>query len=161
MSSPISMIVLIAAYLYVIRNGKKFMEHRKPYNIERLIIGYNILQIIINSVVFLLVGSINQSSCVCACVCVFGATTSLFVLFRVSRKTTNTQKYHTQKTHIHSILIDWWPTTHESFSVNLFPTIPLSISFSFVSLPPLCRARSTAAQSRTGDATHFFRRPLL
>lgn len=64
MSSPLSMIILISTYLFVIRNGKKFMEHRKPYDIEKLIIGYNILQIIINSVLFILVSSITCCNCV-------------------------------------------------------------------------------------------------
>ncbi|XP_031638604.1 elongation of very long chain fatty acids protein 7-like [Contarinia nasturtii] len=54
-SSPIPMIILVSIYLFIIRNGKKFMEHRKPLKIKRLIIVYNILQIIANSTLFLVV----------------------------------------------------------------------------------------------------------
>lgn len=55
MENPISMVLLISTYLYVIRNGKKFMEPQKPYNIHKIIIVYNILQIITNLGLFLVV----------------------------------------------------------------------------------------------------------
>lgn len=57
MANPISMVLLISTYLYVIRNGKKFMEPQKPYNIEKIIIVYNILQIITNIGLFLTVST--------------------------------------------------------------------------------------------------------
>lgn len=55
MANPISMVLLISTYLYVIRNGKKFMEPQKPYNIQKIIIVYNILQILTNLGLFLAV----------------------------------------------------------------------------------------------------------
>lgn len=57
MGSPLSMIILVSIYLYIVRNGKKWMEHRKPFEIERIIVAYNIVQIIVNSALFLVVSS--------------------------------------------------------------------------------------------------------
>lgn len=57
MTSPLPMVILVSAYLYFVRNGKSFMEHRKPFKIERIIIAYNILQIIANTALFLIVSS--------------------------------------------------------------------------------------------------------
>lgn len=58
MGSPLPMIILVSVYLYIIRNGKKWMEHRKPMEIERLMVVYNIVQIIVNSALFLVVSSL-------------------------------------------------------------------------------------------------------
>lgn len=89
MSSPLPIVIVISAYLYFIRNGKSIMEHRKPFKIERIIIAYNIIQIIANSVIFLVVSSSTYINfecdatifvwinimCVCtrslSCVCAF------------------------------------------------------------------------------------------
>lgn len=54
------MMVLISAYLFVIFNGKKFMEHRKPFEIKWIIVTYNILQILANIVIFALVSSTSD-----------------------------------------------------------------------------------------------------
>lgn len=52
------MVILVSVYLYIVRNGKKWMEHRQPMEIERIMIVYNILQIIVNSALVLVVSSL-------------------------------------------------------------------------------------------------------
>lgn len=58
MSSPLSMFILVAIYLYIVRNGKKWMQHRNPMEIQQIIVVYNIVQIIVNSALFLVVSSL-------------------------------------------------------------------------------------------------------
>lgn len=60
MGSPLSMLILVSIYLYIVKNGKKFMEHRKPMEIQQIIIVYNIIQIIANSALFLIVSSLHD-----------------------------------------------------------------------------------------------------
>lgn len=48
-TSPYSIFTLVALYLvFVLKWGPKFMEHRKPFNIERILIIYNLLQVVLN-----------------------------------------------------------------------------------------------------------------
>lgn len=58
MTSPLSMFILVAIYLYIVRNGKKWMEHRNPMEIQQIMVVYNIVQIIANSALFLVVSSL-------------------------------------------------------------------------------------------------------
>lgn len=60
MQSPLPMVLLVAGYLFIVQTGKKWMEHRQPLPIERLVIAYNFVQIVINSVLVLVVGSIVE-----------------------------------------------------------------------------------------------------
>lgn len=60
-SSPWPMLLLISAYLFIVATGKKWMEHRKPMQIERIIILYNFIQIIANSIIVLTVSLINEN----------------------------------------------------------------------------------------------------
>lgn len=62
MANPLTFFMLITTYLFIIRNGKKFMEHRKPFNIERLIIVYNIAQIIVNATIFVMVNFLKYAN---------------------------------------------------------------------------------------------------
>lgn len=55
MNSPLPLIILISTYLFMVRNGKKWMQHRQPMEIDRIIIAYNLIQIIANSIGMLLV----------------------------------------------------------------------------------------------------------
>lgn len=55
MENPTSWLVLVTVYLYIVKNGPKFMKDRKPFNIEKIIIVYNMLQIIANVILFFLV----------------------------------------------------------------------------------------------------------
>ncbi|XP_062131368.1 elongation of very long chain fatty acids protein F-like [Drosophila sulfurigaster albostrigata] len=48
---PVTILMLIYL-LIVLKYGKKFMENRNPYEITKIIIGYNIFQVIYNSVLF-------------------------------------------------------------------------------------------------------------
>lgn len=57
MGSPIPMLLLVSIYLLFVGMGKKWMEHRPPVRIDRIIIVYNIVQIIANSALVLMVGS--------------------------------------------------------------------------------------------------------
>ncbi|KAH8260940.1 hypothetical protein KR044_000897, partial [Drosophila immigrans] len=44
---------IIAMYLiFVLKLGRKFMEHRKPYNLKKVLAFYNIFQVIYNSILF-------------------------------------------------------------------------------------------------------------
>lgn len=55
MDSPIPMMLLVSFYLSFVGLGKKCMEHRKPMQIDRIIIVYNIIQIVVNSYVVVMV----------------------------------------------------------------------------------------------------------
>lgn len=47
MSSPVTPALLLAGYLhFVLSSGPKWMRHRKPFNIDWLLIVYNALQIV-------------------------------------------------------------------------------------------------------------------
>ncbi|CAH1101530.1 unnamed protein product [Psylliodes chrysocephalus] len=47
--SPLFVVSFIAGYLFIVKKlGPKFMENRKPYNIRKLLIVYNVIQILIN-----------------------------------------------------------------------------------------------------------------
>lgn len=48
-TSPYSIIILIILYLsFVLKFGPQFMEKREPYNIERILMAYNLLQVVSN-----------------------------------------------------------------------------------------------------------------
>lgn len=47
MSNPFPMFVILGCYLmFVLKWGPKFMKNRKPYDLNRIMIAYNIIQII-------------------------------------------------------------------------------------------------------------------
>lgn len=47
MSNPFSMFGILVCYLYfILKWGPKFMKNRKPFNLNKLIIVYNIIQIL-------------------------------------------------------------------------------------------------------------------
>ncbi|XP_065212272.1 very long chain fatty acid elongase AAEL008004-like [Planococcus citri] len=49
-SSPSTILFIILLYLFVVRKlGPKFMKNRKPYNVDGVMIVYNILQIFLSS----------------------------------------------------------------------------------------------------------------
>lgn len=48
-TSPHSISILIAFYLFfVLKWGPRFMQHRKSYNLERILLFYNAIQVILN-----------------------------------------------------------------------------------------------------------------
>lgn len=57
MNSPLPTLLLSAIYLFIVGMGKTWMEHRQPMRMDRIIIVYNVLQIVTNSIFVLLVGS--------------------------------------------------------------------------------------------------------
>lgn len=56
-NSPLPILLVVCTYLLIVGTGKKWMKHRQPLQIDRIIIAYNSVQIIANSVVFVMVGS--------------------------------------------------------------------------------------------------------
>lgn len=47
MDSPWPVLIILSAYLYfVLKAGPKFMEKRKPMNIDRLVMVYNVIQVL-------------------------------------------------------------------------------------------------------------------
>lgn len=48
MDSPLPYAILFVVYFYATKIGPKLMEPRKPLNIKRIIIIYNIIQIFLN-----------------------------------------------------------------------------------------------------------------
>lgn len=56
MGSPLPMLFLSSIYLFIVGMGKKWLEHRQPMQIDRIIIVYNVMQIIANSMFVLMVG---------------------------------------------------------------------------------------------------------
>ena len=53
--SPVPLLSIVAGYLLIVAMGKKWMEQRKPMQIERFIIGYNFMQIIVNTIMVAMV----------------------------------------------------------------------------------------------------------
>lgn len=52
-SSPVPGATILAAYLYfVISWGPRYMANRKPYNLERTLIIYNFIQVIVSTYIF-------------------------------------------------------------------------------------------------------------
>ncbi|XP_062130213.1 elongation of very long chain fatty acids protein F-like [Drosophila sulfurigaster albostrigata] len=49
-SSPWPIILILGTYLTLVKVGKKWMEHRKPYDLKNIILAYNIFQIVYNAV---------------------------------------------------------------------------------------------------------------
>lgn len=47
MSNPFTMFGILAVYLcFILKWGPQYMKYRKPFNINKLIIAYNIIQIV-------------------------------------------------------------------------------------------------------------------
>lgn len=47
MSNPLTMFGILAVYLFfILKWGPKYMKNRKPFNINKIIIVYNIIQIV-------------------------------------------------------------------------------------------------------------------
>ncbi|XP_055714746.1 elongation of very long chain fatty acids protein AAEL008004-like [Phlebotomus papatasi] len=54
MKNPLMLLILVAVYLYfVLKWGPKFMEKRKPFNLERILIVFNVIQIVVCSYIFI------------------------------------------------------------------------------------------------------------
>lgn len=54
MDSVWKVVAIQAAYIYfVLKLGPKLMENRKPFNIDKLLIIYNIVQTIANGYIFI------------------------------------------------------------------------------------------------------------
>lgn len=48
MGSPLNVVAIVGLYLlFVLKWGPKFMENRKPFNIDKILIVYNAIQIAI------------------------------------------------------------------------------------------------------------------
>lgn len=45
--------LLTIGYLYIVKNGSKFMQNRKPFELNRLIMIYNLVQVALNSALVL------------------------------------------------------------------------------------------------------------
>lgn len=48
LTSPASLVLMIAGYLYFIRAGTRMMQNRKPFQLRGLIMIYNIVQVVLN-----------------------------------------------------------------------------------------------------------------
>ncbi|XP_030755503.1 elongation of very long chain fatty acids protein 4-like isoform X1 [Sitophilus oryzae] len=54
-SSPATILLILGSYLYfVLKWGPEFMKNRKPYELKKLLMVYNVCQIIVNVYIFLL-----------------------------------------------------------------------------------------------------------
>ncbi|XP_013782145.2 elongation of very long chain fatty acids protein AAEL008004-like [Limulus polyphemus] len=61
--SPFPMISIIASYVYFVKVfGPAWMKNKKPFSIERVIILYNIIQVILSAFFFLYGGSVTYFS---------------------------------------------------------------------------------------------------
>ncbi|XP_060657224.1 elongation of very long chain fatty acids protein F-like [Drosophila nasuta] len=45
-------IILVSYLIIVLKLGRKFMEHRNPYNLKKILIVYNSIQVIYNAILF-------------------------------------------------------------------------------------------------------------
>ncbi|KAH8397091.1 hypothetical protein KR215_008481, partial [Drosophila sulfurigaster] len=48
-SSPWPIILILGTYLTLVKVGKKWMEHREPYDLKNIILAYNVFQIVYNA----------------------------------------------------------------------------------------------------------------
>ncbi|RZF46169.1 hypothetical protein LSTR_LSTR015525 [Laodelphax striatellus] len=63
MSSPIYLLIILASYLFFCTFlGQKLMERRKPFKLERVMITYNIIQILMNGYLLYKTSSVLVSS---------------------------------------------------------------------------------------------------
>lgn len=47
MSSPVPVLTILAAYLYfVLKLGPQYMSSRKPFNLQNILVTYNLYQVI-------------------------------------------------------------------------------------------------------------------
>lgn len=52
-TSPVPGLTILGAYLYFVLSwGPKYMANRKPYKLERLLIVYNLLQVLVSVYIF-------------------------------------------------------------------------------------------------------------
>lgn len=59
-TSAHSVFLLIGGYLYFVLNfGPKFMENRKPFNIDKILLYYNGLQVVLNFGLFAYVSGLR------------------------------------------------------------------------------------------------------
>lgn len=61
MQNPLPFVLLGCVYLFIVGVGKKWMKHGEPLKIDLIIIVYNFIQIIINSMLVLMVSSFVDS----------------------------------------------------------------------------------------------------
>lgn len=69
MNPPWFPFVLVAGYLYFVLDfGPKFMATRRPFDLKKLILVYNVIQVLINLVLFVLVcfAEVLQDRCLCS-----------------------------------------------------------------------------------------------
>lgn len=60
--NPIHPIIILILYYHFIYNyGPKFMQNRKPFKLEKLLIAYNIFQIVAN--VYIVIKARNKFHC--------------------------------------------------------------------------------------------------
>ena len=50
--SPLSPILAVGSYLILVRLGVEWMRNRAPFELKRLMIVYNLVQVVINSWLF-------------------------------------------------------------------------------------------------------------
>jgi len=54
----LSMVIIVGSYLYfVLKLGRDFMAHRKPYELKTVLKVYNLVQILMNSIIFIIVST--------------------------------------------------------------------------------------------------------
>jgi elongation of very long chain fatty acids protein 7 len=59
--TPVQLISVIAFYLFFIyKLGPNFMKERKTFDLKKILIGYNILQIFVNLGIFIMVSAQNN-----------------------------------------------------------------------------------------------------
>ncbi|OQR78402.1 elongation of very long chain fatty acids protein 5-like [Tropilaelaps mercedesae] len=57
-TNPFFVLGSLAGYLYVVRNGERWMKNREPFDLKQTIRAYNIFMVIANAV-FLFIGLSN------------------------------------------------------------------------------------------------------
>lgn len=61
MKSPFAILTILASYIYFVKViGPKYMKDRKPFQIEGVIIAYNIVMVILSAFFFFYVSKINS-----------------------------------------------------------------------------------------------------
>lgn len=59
---PWPAILIVSAYLlFVLKVGRQFMEHRQPYDLNKILKVYNLIQIAYNGTLFILVSPVRDS----------------------------------------------------------------------------------------------------
>lgn len=61
--SPFTVLLIIGVYLYfVFKLGHKLMENRKPYNLNTIMILYNVVQVLLSTYIVVEVGLLTELS---------------------------------------------------------------------------------------------------